>query len=77
MQEDWSGLTANPLKLGLANISLVFDIIFILQHFVLFGPVEEASPTCESDEARAGMPKDRVEARSAHEDEPLLPGQHR
>lgn len=41
MQNDWSGLTGNPLKFGLANISLVFDVIFLLQHFVLFGPVEE------------------------------------
>lgn len=44
LQSDWSGLTGNPLKFGLANISLVFDIIFILQHFVLFGPVEESTP---------------------------------
>lgn len=43
LQEDWSGLTGNPLKFGLANISLVFDIIFILQHFVLYGPVEETA----------------------------------
>lgn len=41
LQNDWSGLTGNPLKFGLANISLAFDVIFILQHFVLFGPVEE------------------------------------
>ncbi|EME49607.1 hypothetical protein DOTSEDRAFT_68408 [Dothistroma septosporum NZE10] len=41
LQSDWSGLFGNPLKLGLANISLAFDIIFILQHFVFFGPVEE------------------------------------
>jgi hypothetical protein len=41
LQADWSGLTGNPVKLGLANISLVFDIIFITQHFVLYGPVQE------------------------------------
>lgn len=41
LQADWSGLTGNPIKFGLANISLLFDIVFILQHFVLFGPVEE------------------------------------
>lgn len=45
LQNDWSGLTSNPLKLGLANISLVFDIIFIVQHFVLFGPVAESQTT--------------------------------
>ena len=41
LQADWSGLTGNPIKFGLSNISLFFDIIFILQHFVLYGPVEE------------------------------------
>ncbi|KAL1584076.1 hypothetical protein WHR41_08154 [Cladosporium halotolerans] len=41
LQADWSGLTGNPVKFGLANISLAFDIIFITQHYVLYGPVEE------------------------------------
>lgn len=41
LQADWSGMTGNPIKLGLSNISIAFDIIFILQHFVLYGPVEE------------------------------------
>ena len=41
LQDDWSGLTGNPIKLGLANISLLFDIVFITQHFVLYGSVEE------------------------------------
>lgn len=41
LQADWSGLTGNPVKFGLANISLLFDIIFITQHYVLYGPVEE------------------------------------
>ena len=45
LQADWSGLTSNPLKLGLANISLLFDVMFMLQHFVLFGPVEEGVGT--------------------------------
>lgn len=35
-QGDWSGITGNPLKLGLSNISIVFDVIFIVQHFVLY-----------------------------------------
>ena len=26
---DWSGITGNPLKLGLANISMAFDVVFI------------------------------------------------
>jgi len=36
LQADWSGLVGNPVKLGLSNISLFFDIIFIVQHYVLY-----------------------------------------
>nr|POE86920.1 cystinosin like [Quercus suber] len=41
-QADWSGLVGNPVKLGLANTSLLFDIIFLTQHYVLYGAVESA-----------------------------------
>lgn len=54
LQQDWSGLTGNPLKLGLANISLLFDIVFIVQHFVLFGPVEEHSDSSVQSTAERG-----------------------
>lgn len=40
-QADWSGLTGNPVKLGLANISLLFDLVFMTQHYVLYGSVAE------------------------------------
>ncbi|KAI4203235.1 MAG: hypothetical protein LQ346_001831 [Caloplaca aetnensis] len=33
---DWSGVTGNPVKFGLGNISVVFDVIFILQHYVFY-----------------------------------------
>ena len=36
-QGDWSGITGNTLKLGLACVSVFFDIIFITQHYVLYG----------------------------------------
>ncbi|KAF2197004.1 hypothetical protein GQ43DRAFT_403946 [Delitschia confertaspora ATCC 74209] len=36
LQADWSGITGNPVKLMLANISIIFDIIFIVQHYVLY-----------------------------------------
>ncbi|PSN63167.1 L-cystine transporter-like protein [Corynespora cassiicola Philippines] len=36
LQNDWSGITGNPVKFGLGNITLFFDIIFILQHYVLY-----------------------------------------
>jgi len=34
--DDWSGLTGNPVKLFLSQISIFFDIIFVIQHYVLY-----------------------------------------
>lgn len=36
LQKDWSGLTGNPVKLGLGNVSIIFDLIFITQHYILY-----------------------------------------
>ncbi|KXT18985.1 hypothetical protein AC579_8757 [Pseudocercospora musae] len=72
LQNDWSGLSGNPLKFGLANISLVFDIIFILQHFVLFGPVEETTSVEVSEDFADGTGN-----RLRDEREPLLPNADR
>jgi cystinosin len=36
LQADWSGLTGNPVKFGLSNVSMIFDIIFITQHYILY-----------------------------------------
>ena len=39
LQADWSGITGNPIKFGLSNVSMFFDIIFVFQHFVLYRQV--------------------------------------
>jgi cystinosin len=39
-QPNWSGVVGNPVKLGLGNISIFFDIIFITQHYVLYRHAE-------------------------------------
>lgn len=36
LQGDWSGLTGNPVKLALGNVSVFFDIIFMVQHYWLY-----------------------------------------
>jgi len=41
LQNDWSGLTGNPVKLGLGNISIAFDIVFIIQHYWLYRGAKE------------------------------------
>jgi cystinosin len=41
--DGWSSVAMamadNPGKLGLASVSLAFDGLFVLQHYVLYGPV--------------------------------------
>lgn len=34
LQADWSGISGNPVKFGLGNISILFDVIFVTQHYV-------------------------------------------
>lgn len=44
LQSDWSGITGNPVKLGLGQTAIAFDIMFMLQHYVFYrsaGKVEE------------------------------------
>ncbi|KAM3512825.1 hypothetical protein MY11210_003530 [Beauveria gryllotalpidicola] len=36
LQHDWSGITSNPVKFALGQISIFFDLLFILQHYVLY-----------------------------------------
>jgi cystinosin len=36
LQHDWSGITGNPVKLMLGNVSVFFDIIFMTQHYCLY-----------------------------------------
>ena len=41
-QHDWSGVIGNPVKFGLSNISMFFDICFFAQHYWLYSDVSEA-----------------------------------
>jgi len=36
LAQDWSGVTGNPVKFGLSILSMLFDVLFIIQHFVLY-----------------------------------------
>lgn len=33
---DWSSIFGSPTKFGLGFFSIVFDIVFIIQHYVLY-----------------------------------------
>lgn len=36
LQRDWSGITGNPVKFGLGNVSILYDLVFMTQHYVLY-----------------------------------------
>ncbi|KAI0012723.1 hypothetical protein F4779DRAFT_530204 [Xylariaceae sp. FL0662B] len=36
LQGDWSGITGNPVKFLLGNASMLYDLLFMAQHYVLF-----------------------------------------
>ena len=38
-QEDWSGVSGDVVKFGLGVTSMVFDVLFLVQHYVLYRPV--------------------------------------
>mmetsp|Transcript_20473 Transcript_20473/g.26536 ORF Transcript_20473/g.26536 Transcript_20473/m.26536 type:complete len:351 (+) Transcript_20473:1479-2531(+) len=40
----WSGLIGDPIKFGLGFISMIFDIIFMLQHYVFYCKKSEDLP---------------------------------
>jgi cystinosin len=53
---DFSAITGNFAKFGLGSISICFDIIFMLQHYVLYAESEttdEQQPLLSEDEREA------------------------
>ncbi|KAJ1329350.1 cystinosin [Microdochium nivale] len=36
LQNDWSGITGNPVKFTLGNVSMIYDVFFMLQHYCWF-----------------------------------------
>ncbi|PVI03345.1 hypothetical protein DM02DRAFT_652623 [Periconia macrospinosa] len=64
LQNDWSGITGNPIKFGLGNVTIVFDIIFILQHYVLYRhppkSLEDEDEEEDADSEREGLLSQRI-----------------
>uniref|UniRef100_A0A0N5A388 Cystinosin homolog n=1 Tax=Parastrongyloides trichosuri TaxID=131310 RepID=A0A0N5A388_PARTI len=38
---DWSGFYGNPVKFGLGLVSMIFDVVFIIQHYCLYKHSDE------------------------------------
>ena len=65
LQGDWSGVTGNPVKLGLGNVSICFDILFIIQHYWLYkgsrkGKGEEDGWAREEDDESRSLLDERI-----------------
>ena len=58
IQRDWSGITGNPVKFALGNVSMFYDLIFMTQHYVLYNDADAKSP-----ERDALLPRDEHERR--------------
>ncbi|KAF9583897.1 hypothetical protein BGW38_008185 [Lunasporangiospora selenospora] len=41
ISNDWSGISGDPVKFGLGFLSIFFDIIFMVQHYILYRPRED------------------------------------
>ena len=48
MQRDWSGITGNPVKFALGNVSMIYDLVFMTQHYVLYPGAESKGPERDS-----------------------------
>lgn len=65
-QGDWSGITGNPVKFMLGNVSMVYDLVFIVQHYVLYRHANGAG---------AGAGAKRTDGDEDVEADPLLRGE--
>ena len=56
LQHDWSGVTGNPVKFALGNVSMIYDLVFMTQHYVLYrgadGKPAEGDSLLGADEER-------------------------
>ena len=48
-QADWSGVTGNPVKFGLGNVSIFFDIVFFVQHYILYKDRDRMRKTSDTE----------------------------
>lgn len=63
ISSDWQSITGNPAKLGLSFLSIAFDVVFLVQHFLLY-PEPRAAEIDGSTADRGGG--------ASNEREPLL-----
>jgi len=40
---DWTGITGNPAKMALALVTICFDLLFLVQHYILYPDMKDGS----------------------------------
>ncbi|KAI8072253.1 PQ loop repeat-domain-containing protein [Gilbertella persicaria] len=53
---DWSGVSGNPVKFGLGLQSIVFDVVFMMQHYILY---RENNDKSDEEETRQLMDEEQ------------------
>ena len=53
--DDWDGTYGNPGKLGLSIIGMVFNAIFMVQHFILYPSKLKIKQICHGKRAKTSM----------------------
>ena len=73
VKADMSAITGDPVKFGLGLVSVVFDIMFMVQHYSLYR-VNNAKLLEEAPKARYTMvsPAQSASRRTSQQDEQLL-----
>jgi cystinosin len=66
---DFTGITGNLAKFALGSVSILFDIVFLMQHYVIYG---NRNPTTTSNTSTA----DGVQGGAGDFNEPLLANDH-
>lgn len=60
LQGDWSGVTGNPVKFALGNVSILYDMAFFTQHWVLY---RDARGKAEERDSLLGRQRDEEDRR--------------
>jgi cystinosin len=74
--KDFSGITGNPAKFGLGFVSIIFDVVFMVQHYCLYTGtaaanqlVDEQREPLLSTSGVEGAESDQIPSSPEHEQE--------
>jgi len=58
IQNDWSGIAGDPVKFGLGFVSMIFDIVFMTQHYILYPSSQQHEELSETNHLFSGTNND-------------------